>query len=78
MAVYEFNDRPHFLPLQVTTTRNVNDNVFVGWFMGGLHYQVEHHLFPYIPRHNLGKVCDGLMRSLGDGAMGRWDGASFA
>lgn len=23
---------------------------------GGLNYQIEHHLFPSLPRHNLGKV----------------------
>lgn len=23
---------------------------------GGLQYQIEHHLFPQLPRHNLGKV----------------------
>ncbi|RYG65160.1 acyl-CoA desaturase, partial [archaeon] len=26
------------------------------WFCGGLHYQVDHHLFPSLPRHNLGKA----------------------
>ncbi|CAN0183450.1 unnamed protein product [Discosporangium mesarthrocarpum] len=43
-------------PKQVTTTRNVTSNWFVDWFCGGLQYQVDHHLFPTIPRHNLGKV----------------------
>ena len=43
-------------PRQVTTTRNVTSNIFVDWFCGGLQYQVDHHLFPMIPRHNLGKV----------------------
>jgi fatty acid desaturase len=26
-------------------------------FHGGLQYQIEHHLFPRVPRHNLGKVA---------------------
>ncbi len=26
------------------------------WFCGGLQYQVEHHLFPTLPRHNLGRA----------------------
>lgn len=44
-----------FAELQVRTTRNVDDTWFglIGWFMGGLHYQVEHHLLPTCPRNNL-------------------------
>ena len=53
MAVYPANQRPDFWKLQVTTTRNVTSNWFVDWFCGGLQYQVDHHLFPMIPRHNL-------------------------
>lgn len=56
MAVYRAEERPDFWKLQVTTTRNVTGNWLVGWFCGGLNYQVEHHLFPMIPRHNLGVV----------------------
>ncbi len=56
MAVYPADQRPDFWKLQVSTTRNVTSNFFVDWFCGGLHYQVEHHLFPMIPRHNLKKV----------------------
>jgi fatty acid desaturase len=53
MTVYDADKKPGFAELQVTTTRNVHDNPLVGWFMGGLHYQIEHHLFPTVPRHNL-------------------------
>lgn len=56
MAVYPANERPDFWKLQVTTTRNVTSNPFVDWFCGGLQYQVDHHLFPMLPRHNLAKV----------------------
>lgn len=56
MSVYAADQRPDFWKLQVTTTRNVTSNMFVDWFCGGLQYQVDHHLFPMIPRHNLGKV----------------------
>jgi len=56
MAVYEANKRPDFWKLQVTTTRNVTSNWFVDWFCGGLQYQVDHHLFPMIPRHNLARA----------------------
>lgn len=56
MAVYPADQRPDFWKLQVTTTRNVTSNLFTDWFCGGLQYQVDHHLFPSLPRHNLGKV----------------------
>lgn len=56
MAVYPANERPDFWKLQVSTTRNVTSNWFVDWFCGGLQYQVDHHLFPMLPRHNLKKV----------------------
>jgi acyl-lipid Delta6-acetylenase / acyl-lipid (9-3)-desaturase len=56
MATYDADSRPDFWKLQVTTTRNVTPNLFVDWFCGGLQYQVDHHLFPSIPRHNLPKV----------------------
>lgn len=56
MAVYPADQRPDFWKLQVTTTRNVTSTWFVDWFCGGLQYQVDHHLFPMLPRHNLAKV----------------------
>jgi len=56
MSVYPADQRPDFWKLQVTTTRNVTSNPFVDWFCGGLQYQVDHHLFPSLPRHNLKKV----------------------
>eukprot|EP01006_Ploeotia_vitrea_P059814 TRINITY_DN74825_c0_g1_i1.p1 TRINITY_DN74825_c0_g1~~TRINITY_DN74825_c0_g1_i1.p1 ORF type:complete len:463 (-),score=-31.18 TRINITY_DN74825_c0_g1_i1:16-1404(-) len=56
MAVYPADERPDFWKLQVSTTRNVISTPFTDWFCGGLQYQVDHHLFPTLPRHNLGKV----------------------
>ena len=61
MEVFDADNHPGFAELQVRTTRNVHDNYLNGWFMGGLHYQVEHHLFPMIPRHNLYKVRDEVV-----------------
>ena len=60
MAVYDADKRPDFWKLQVTTTRNITGGhgipqSFVDWFCGGLQYQVDHHLFPSLPRHNLKK-----------------------
>ncbi|VDN03235.1 unnamed protein product [Thelazia callipaeda] len=42
--------------LQLHTTRNMRPGIFTDWLWGGLNYQIEHHLFPNMPRHNLKKV----------------------
>ena len=42
-----------FLRRQVLMSRNVRGGVFVDFALGGLNYQVEHHLFPSMPRPNL-------------------------
>jgi fatty acid desaturase len=38
---------------QVLTSRNVRGGALTDWFLGGLNYQVEHHLFPSMPRPHL-------------------------
>ena len=42
-----------FLRKQVLTTRNVRGGPLVDFAVGGLNYQIEHHLFPNMPRPNL-------------------------
>ncbi|MFD5225445.1 fatty acid desaturase family protein [Microbacterium sp. NPDC058342] len=42
-----------FLRRQIHMSRNVRGGAFVHFFMGGLEYQVEHHLFPRAARPNL-------------------------
>ncbi len=42
-----------FLRRQVLTTRNVRGGRLTDFLLGGLNYQVEHHLFPNMPRMNL-------------------------
>ncbi|MDT5014341.1 MAG: hypothetical protein QOD39_501, partial [Mycobacterium sp.] len=42
-----------YLRRQVLTSRNVRGGWFTDQFLGGLNYQVEHHLFPNMPRANL-------------------------
>ena len=42
-----------FLRRQVLTSRNVRGSRLVDWVLGGLNYQIEHHLFPTMPRPNL-------------------------
>lgn len=42
-----------FLRRQVLMSRNVTGSRLVDWFSGGLNHQVEHHLFPSMPRPHL-------------------------
>ncbi|WP_392675394.1 fatty acid desaturase family protein [Streptomyces sp. LN785] len=46
-------DRWGHLQRQVLTSRNVRGAVLTDWFLGGLNYQIEHHLFPSMPRPHL-------------------------
>ncbi|CAE7910165.1 sld1 [Symbiodinium sp. KB8] len=47
--------------VQLSSSRNIRklagSNWMTHWFHGGLQYQIEHHLFPRLPRHNLGQVA---------------------
>jgi fatty acid desaturase len=45
-----------FFSKQVRTSRNVTGGWWATWLMGGLNYQVEHHLFPNMPRPHLSKA----------------------
>jgi fatty acid desaturase len=38
---------------QVLTSRNIRGGPATDWVLGGLNYQIEHHLFPSMPRANL-------------------------
>lgn len=58
MATYygrnRFNtDSDNWFKMQLATSMDIASNVFNEWAHGGLQYQVEHHLFPRLPRQNL-------------------------
>ncbi len=42
-----------YLRRQVLTSRNVRGGPLTDWILGGLNYQIEHHLFPNMPRSAL-------------------------
>jgi fatty acid desaturase len=46
-------EQPDFLRRQVLTSRNVRGGRFLNVLLGGLNYQIEHHLFPSMPSANL-------------------------
>ncbi|KAI8093016.1 delta-6 fatty acid desaturase [Halteromyces radiatus] len=45
-----------FFEIQVITGRDVKMGCLGDWFMGGLNYQIEHHVFPTLPRHRLADI----------------------
>jgi fatty acid desaturase len=53
MPTLAAGDQLDFLRKQVLTSRNVRGGRHVDFILGGLNYQVEHHLFPSMPRPNL-------------------------
>jgi fatty acid desaturase len=53
MPILDATDRSDFLRRQVLTSRNVTGGWLSDLALGGLNYQIEHHLFPSMPRSNL-------------------------
>lgn len=53
MTVLRPGDRMEFLPRQVLTSRNIRAGRLTDYLFGPLGCQIEHHLFPAMPRHNL-------------------------
>ncbi|GCB51771.1 acyl-CoA desaturase [Streptomyces sp. NL15-2K] len=47
---------------QVLTSRNIRGGAVTDWFLGGLNYQIEHHLFPSMPRPHL-RLAQPLVRA---------------
>ncbi|WP_338758831.1 acyl-CoA desaturase [Nocardia vulneris] len=47
------DDRPDYLRRQVLTSRNVRGGLCTDLALGGLNYQIEHHLFPSMPTPHL-------------------------
>jgi fatty acid desaturase len=53
MPILGEQDRSCFLRRQVLTSRNVRGGPLIDLTLGGLNYQIEHHLFPSMPRPSL-------------------------
>ena len=56
MPVLEEDTPMGFLRQQIITSRDVSAHPVTDFVYGGLNYQIEHHLFPSMPRNNLKKV----------------------
>ena len=53
MPIIEGEERRDYLRTQVLTSRNVYAHPVTDFMYGGLNYQIEHHLFPSIPRNKM-------------------------
>ena len=62
MPLIEAGAPASFARRQVVTARNITGGRFTDFMLGGLNYQIEHHLFPSMPRPNLRRV-QGLVRN---------------
>jgi fatty acid desaturase len=53
MPVVGQDEKVDFLRRQVLTSRNIRGSLLTDLALGGLNYQIEHHLFPSMPRPSL-------------------------
>jgi fatty acid desaturase len=60
MPVIEPETAASFARRQVITARNIRGGPLTTFMLGGLNYQIEHHLFPSMPRPNL-RRAQGLV-----------------
>ncbi|HJE56892.1 MAG TPA: acyl-CoA desaturase [Nocardiopsis listeri] len=56
MPTLKKGEKLDFLRKQVLTSRNVRGGAFTDLALGGLNYQIEHHLFPNMPSPHLAKA----------------------
>jgi fatty acid desaturase len=61
MPIIESATAAGFARRQVVTARNIRGGWFTTFMLGGLNYQIEHHLFESMPRPNL-RLVQGLVR----------------
>ena len=53
MPILEEDHKLEFLHQQILTAQNVQAHPVADFWFGGLNYQIEHHLFPNMPRNKL-------------------------
>lgn len=61
MDVSHDDSKMSWFRLQLKATCNIAKSPFNDWFTGHLNFQIEHHLFPLMPRHNLYKIQPDVM-----------------
>jgi fatty acid desaturase len=61
MTMFGEGEKVDYLRRQVLSSRNIRGGPVTDFALGGLNYQIEHHLFPSMPRPNL-RHARGLVR----------------
>jgi fatty acid desaturase len=56
LPIFGKDEAPSYAYRQIITSRNIRPHFITDFFYGGLNYQIEHHLFPVMPRARLKKV----------------------
>ncbi|MDA1128132.1 MAG: acyl-CoA desaturase [Chloroflexi bacterium] len=56
MPILDKDTEMDYMHQQILTARNVKGSPIADFWYGGLNYQIEHHLFPNMPRNNLKKA----------------------
>uniref|UniRef100_A0A670HR84 Fatty acid desaturase domain-containing protein n=2 Tax=Podarcis muralis TaxID=64176 RepID=A0A670HR84_PODMU len=59
----DYDKNLDWVSAQLAATCDVDQSLFNDWYTGHLNFQIEHHLFPTMPRHNYWKVAP-LVKSL--------------
>jgi len=62
MAILDSDSQLDFVRRQVLTSRDVKAHPLTDFWYGGLNYQIEHHLFPSMPRNKL-KQAQTIVRA---------------
>lgn len=56
LQIFDEDETPSYAHRQIITSRNIRPHFITDFFYGGLNYQIEHHLFPVMPRARLKRV----------------------
>ena len=61
MRIIRRGENVSFLERQLATARNIRPGILADNLMGGLNYQIEHHVFPTVPRPRL-RALRGIVK----------------
>jgi len=69
------SDQYQFVRYQFGSTRDAKaENFFMEWLWGGMQYQLEHHLFPTMPRYYYAALAPRIMQFAQENGLSyRWD-----